>query len=91
MVGHIDEFTVGKDDDRNFSEGYKVYLDGYRKDTSAAGRLSSLGLDGYATYLPVHFFFDNEQFARNLGLVWHCRKTHSKKDRCSRCIVVMPE
>jgi hypothetical protein len=56
LVGHIDQFRIGNDEPDAFRRNESQFLEGFRADLDL-GRLLELGVEAYATYLPIHFFF----------------------------------
>ncbi|HZQ06527.1 MAG TPA: type II toxin-antitoxin system HicA family toxin [Anaerolineae bacterium] len=65
IVGRIEDFEIGSDSPDLFHKNQEQYWEGFQLDRA---RLEELGLESYATYLPIHFFFSGDLFDTDWGI-----------------------
>lgn len=68
MQGRIPDFVVPSEASRFSNEQRRSLEHTFEQDQSEKGVLSEFGLDAYATYLPIHFFFTAERAATDWGV-----------------------
>ncbi|HSH82159.1 MAG TPA: type II toxin-antitoxin system HicA family toxin [Herpetosiphonaceae bacterium] len=67
IVGQIDEIRLDRSVLENFMSAPNPHRVDGREDEVWA-RSSTLGVEAYAVYLPIHFFFDASQFSTSWGV-----------------------
>ncbi len=67
LAGTLDDMGITPDASEAFSKKGQELFNAYNRD-SKGGCVSTLGIEAYATYMPIHFFFSGQQNNTDWGI-----------------------